>query len=112
MKRMGNIRIIILALLVAVILVSLWFDNISTGQFLYIHDEYLPLTLREALNSLFVYSSTNFGSPSSIEIIVTFFDRIFYLLVYAFNSSIYFAEILLYAIKVVLIITIPFFGFK
>jgi hypothetical protein len=112
MKRISNVKIIIITLIISVILISLWFRNIAPYQFLFIHDEYLSLTLQESFNSLFVHSSANFGSSTSVEMVVTFFDRIFYLLAYSLNNSIYFAQIPLYILKVTLIIAVPFFGFK
>lgn len=88
------------------------FSKIPNDSFLFIHDEYLVFTKDEALNSFFVRSSNDLGYSTFSIILVTFWDRVLYLVLYYLGLSLPYVSKVSYLIKFLLITVLPFFGFK
>ena len=102
----------IVSLLLPLIIVCQIFRGVSHGQFIYAHDELLLFGKQEILDSFYIIDPTNLGSANSTSIIVTFFDRAYYFYTHMSGLSVYYSEVILYYLKLVLIILIPAIGFK
>ena len=98
--------------LISAFLTAIFFKDVPKNEFIYIQDEFLVLTKQENFNSFFTQSPTDLGTANTATMIVTFFDRLYYSTTNYFNLNIYDSEKALYFIKLFLIISLPFFGFK
>lgn len=104
-------RYFFLLLMFAVILVPIFFYGISSDSFLFIHDEYLPLSSYEVRNQFYVHNFLDFGVSTSIPLLVTFFDRIYFAFVYIFGLNLQESQFFLYFLKLVIILLLPYLGF-
>jgi len=96
----------------SIFLTLIFFWGVDANQFLFLHDEYLTLSLNESLGSFYTRIPRDFGSSNTTILIVTFFDRLYYLLSYSLGLSILASEKVLYFLKLILITTLPFLGFQ
>lgn len=96
----------------AIVLVAVFFKGISNPYFLFIHDEYLPLPGHEIWDQFFVNSRVDFGSSSTFALIVTLLDRIYYTFAYLSGLNLQKAQILLYGLKLLAILVLPYLGFR
>lgn len=99
-------------IIISVAITLVIFTHIDSNHFLFIHDEFLVLSNYENIKSFFVLNSNDFGSPNVIPMLVTFFERLYYSLIYFFNIKIINAQILLYFLKFIIITILPFHGLK
>lgn len=106
-------RSIILAFfLISASLTVIFFKDVPRNQFIYIQDEFLVLTKQESFNLFFTQNPTDLGTANTTSLIVTFFDRAYYFTAHYFDLNIYDSEKILYFIKLFLIISLPFLGFR
>lgn len=96
----------------AFILTTIWFWGISSNEFLYLHDEFLPLSKDEVLKSFFVRNPINLGSSSVVDTLIVFFDKIFYLVMHSLNINLLTIQFVFYFLKLLFLISIPMVGFK
>ena len=101
----------IFSLLMASILLPIFFGPVPKGDFLFIHDEILYLTKYETLAESSYWNAKDFGVSNGVPLLVNFFERYYYLIGYSWNFNIYDLQKVLYFIKIVLILFIPFIGF-
>ena len=104
-------RYFLLLLMFVVPLVAVFFYGIPSESFLFIHDEYLPLSGHEIRDQFYVHNFKDFGISNTIPLLVTFFDRVFYALVYTFGLNTQGTQQLLYSLKLLIILTLPYLGF-
>jgi len=104
-------RYFLLLMMSAATLLAVFFYGIPSESFLFIHDEYLPLSGLEVRNQFFVHNFIDFGSSTTISLLVTFFDRIYYSLAYTIGLNIQGSQFLLYFLKLLIILLLPYFGF-
>jgi len=100
-----------LLLMFAVTLAPVFFYGIPSESFLYIHDEYLPLSGYEIRDQFYVHNFLDFGSSTTIPLIVTFFDRVYYALIYTVGLNLQDSQFLSYSLKLLIILLLPYFGF-
>lgn len=101
----------LITIFISFVLTIVFLSGINFNQFLFLHDEYLSTSLRESIISFSTNNPLSLGIPSATFIIVTFYDRLFYLLFYLFDRHILFAQAILYFLKLNILIYFPFLGF-
>lgn len=94
------------------LLTAVFFKDLKSGEFLYLHDEFLTLTKAESFNSFFTRNPVDFGSANTTSLVVTFFDRLYYSLVRQLNVSFEVIQKVLYFFKLLILISVPYIGFK
>jgi len=110
-SRLLDWRYFFLLLIFGAILVPIFFYGIPSESFLFIHDEYLPLSNYEVRDQFYIHNFLDFGISNTIPLLVTFFDRIYYTLTYIFGLDLLDSQFLLYFLKLVIILLLPYFGF-
>lgn len=110
-KRISNTPLLLLITL-ASLFSLIFFKDVSGSYFYFLHDEILILNKEESVRSLFVQNPQDFGSVNTIILIVTFFDKLYYLVGYWFGLTIFSLQPLLYFIKFLLLLILPFMGFQ
>lgn len=105
-------RSTILLFALALILTAIFFAGTDENEFFFIHDEFLSLTKGESQHSFFAYDSKNFGALSTTILFVSFFDRLYYALLYYFGANVHIAQELLYFLKLSLLLMVPYAGFR
>lgn len=98
--------------ILTVVLVAVFFYGISSPYFLFIHDEYLPLPGHEIWEQFYVNSRGDFGSSNTLSLMVTLLDRIYYALAYSIGLNLQKVQILLYALKLFVMLALPYIGFR
>lgn len=102
----------ILFVFISVLLTSIFFKGLSSDQFLYLQDEYLPLSQFEINTAFSTIDQTDLGYPNTIIMLITFFDRVFYSVANRFEFNLLTTQIIFYFLKLLLIQTLPYIGFK
>ncbi len=100
------------AIAISLLLTSVFLYNLKADQFLFVHDEFLPITKEESLRSFFTQSPLDFGSANTTPLIVNIFERFFYAALYGLNLNLSTIQAISYFSKLFLLILIPFYGFK
>lgn len=103
---------IIIIIAVALVLNIIWFWNIKSDQFLFLHDEFLPLSIHEVIVSFFIRNPSNLGSQAIIDVIVGFLDRIFYLVFYSIGINLLTIQKIFYLFKLFFLIIMPYYAFR
>lgn len=114
MKRLSGIKFYH-SLLILALTSFLWvtfFHGIHDPYFLFLHDEYLPFPGKDIENAFFIISNNDLGTPNTISLIVTFLDRLYYGFIYLFDADYFEAQKLLYFIKILIILILPYIGFS
>lgn len=102
----------LIILFIAFALVSVFFSGLAHNEFIFMGDEYISLSKTVSLNSFFIQQPEDFGTAYSTIIIVTFFDRLFYLLGYILHLSITQIQMIMYFVKITIILVFSFLGFQ
>lgn len=98
--------------LLSCLLVYIFFRNVPAGSFLFLHDEYLPFPGHEANQQFQIRTFLDLGASGTFQLVVTFFDRVFYWLSYKIGFGIEASQVIFYWIKLVTILVVPAWGFE
>ncbi|MBI2414981.1 hypothetical protein HYV31_04070 [candidate division WWE3 bacterium] len=99
-------------LIFAILLTVNIFSHVPKDSFLFLHDEYLILSDQEDFKQFFTRNPNNFGIANTTVMLVTFFDRLYYSLTFFLNISTLHAQMVLYFLKFLLLMYLPFVGFS
>src|SRR5258708_14591629 len=94
-------------------LTFIFFYSLKPFEFLYMGDQFFRFSEYETLvNSFFIRKNENLGLLNGWQFMVQFWDAIYYLFVYSFGMSLFFAERLLFFMVLLISFCASFIGFK
>jgi hypothetical protein len=95
----------------ALILYTVFLFGVDKDSFLFIHDEFLVLNKQESTNLFSVLNLMDLGTANTTVLIVTIVSRIYYYLAFQLGLNLYQTQHLLYFLKLLLALYLPYFGF-
>lgn len=98
--------------ILATVLVTILFWGMPSDFFYYIHDEYLAFPGPDLAYEFSIRALLDLGTSNTFQVIVTFFDRVYFQFIYLFGVSVKVAQIYLIWLKFFVILTLPYVGFK
>jgi hypothetical protein len=103
---------IILSIFFSSALTAIFFHGVESPFFIFIHDEYLPFFGHEISEQFYIINRLDFGTSNTFQVMVNFFDRIYYSFSYFTGITLLNSQMVLYFIKLFLIICLPLIGFR
>ena len=95
-----------------IVLTFIFLKDVKQGSFLFLHDEDLFLSKNESLSAFYVQNPLDLGSPNSSIMLATFWSRLFYTFVYSVGLNLNQAQVVIYFLKILIALFLPYIGFK
>jgi len=111
LNKYSNIVYLFATIFISLFLLVIFFNGMKPGEFLFIHDEFLAIDKQESSGLFLTRHPIDFGTANSAFLIFSFFDRVYYSIMYFFNLNIELVQRILYFIKLFILIYLPFQGF-
>lgn len=112
-KKLGPYLPFVLFLIISLTFATLSMWGLKQGQFLYIGDQFLKVSLSDAAADFFsLRKIESFGVHNAWQLIVQFWDNLYFLVVYSFGASVRVAEFLLFTLAVFITLSFSFVAFK
>ncbi len=102
----------LLLILISLVLCMSLLYRLGGSEFYFLHDELMLMTREEALSSLNTRVFESFGIVNTTQVIVNFFDILYYNFVYFLGMNLIQAQGVLLLLKLLLITLLPYMGFS
>ena len=101
----------LLLILISLVLCVSFLFRLTGSEFYFIHDETMLMTREEAASALNTRNLESFGMANTTQVIVNFFDIVYYNAVYFLGMNLIQAQGVLLLLKLLLITLLPYLGF-